>query len=70
MPERSAGAFGASLAAGVGAAAAGAGAGAAGAGFGVNTEAAAAVSAFSPGIENLRFLVSTTTDLVRPCEKF
>ena len=29
-----------------------------------------ATSGFSPGIANLRFLVSTTTDFVRPCEKF
>src|SRR5690606_33820503 len=43
-----------------------AGAGPAGAGFGENT---AAASGFSPGLTNLR-VVSTTTDLVRPCEKF
>src|SRR5688572_25335188 len=53
------GAFGASCCCTAGAAGA--------AGFGVNTEAA---SDLSPGIENLRFLVSTTTALVRPCEKF
>src|SRR5438445_2500352 len=42
------------------------------AGFGVKTGtgAAATGSGLSPGSENLRFLVSTTTDLVRPCEKF
>ena len=40
-----------------------------GAGFGLNS-ATAAGSGFSPGLQNLRFLVSTTTDFVRPCEKF
>src|SRR5690348_11783930 len=66
MPERSGGgggAFGASCTTGAAAT------GAAAAGFGVNTEGATG-SGLSPGNENLRFLVSTTTDLVRPCEKF
>src|SRR5690606_8702090 len=38
----------------------------AGCGFGANTDG----SGFSPGMLNLRFLVSTTTAFVRPCEKF
>ena len=33
-------------------------------------DGAAAGSGLSPGMANLRFLVSTTTGLVRPCEKF